>query len=78
MKAYLKQLEELLIEENCHTTEDAQKFRKLHELVERDAAMPPKKRGKYGTGCPVCGITVYRAMNTFCTQCGQRLDWKKE
>lgn len=66
-------------------TEDAQKFRKLHELVERDAAMPPEKvitdTGPRGIKaffiCKACRTETITPHQDFCQMCGQRLDWEE-
>lgn len=73
MKTYLKNLEELLIEECCHTVDDSQAFRKLHELVEKDEPRPLDK-GK----CSRCRITIPPLLvATNCPNCGQRIKrWK--
>ena len=85
LKQYLSQLEKLLIEEQCHTSNDSKAFKQLLDLVERDT---PKKvldtRYKYDdrgemffiARCPSCGDDIFNDA-LFC-ECGQRLDWSEK
>ena len=76
MKQYLKNLERLLIEENCHTVNDSQAFAKLLELVERDEGIEPIKTGTYQADCR-CGATLIKKVHVFCPYCGMRIIWGK-
>lgn len=48
----------------------------LEELVKRNEPMKPLSNGLYGFGKCECGHIVNKEQN-YCSNCGQRLDWKK-
>lgn len=51
----------------------------VHELKERDTAKKPIKNGAKFTPiyeCPVCGCKDV-SWQSFCDECGQRLDWSE-
>ena len=82
MKNYLKQVEELLIEEKCHTTNDSRMIARLMELADRDEAKAPERsshadsRGFYivTDRCPRCRIRFpYEVIITYCPNCGQHI-----
>ena len=80
LKQYLRQLEKLLIEEQCHTSNDSQAFRQLLDLIERDTPKASKDRrsalGYRTPYCPTCGIAfpMTEIIITFCPNCGQRIE----
>ena len=82
MKNYLKMLEELLIEEGCHTLIDSQMIGKLLELADRDEAKQSirssvaDKSGHYFVRdtCPRCRIAFpFQVIITYCPNCGQHI-----
>ena len=88
LKMYLKQLEKLLIEEQCHTSNDSQAFKQLLDLIERDT---PKKvldrdlrfaghehRYFFEGKCPTCSDWIRDDRNREFCDCGQRLDWSEK
>ncbi len=81
MKDWLENVEQLLIEEQCHTVEDGKAIAGLLELINRDEPRPPEK-DDYFYLCPVCKHWLvnrqikYRP--AFCGDCGQRIQWKRK
>ena len=80
MKDWLENVEQLLIEEQCHTVEDGKAIAYLLELINRDEGTKPKKTDQCFF-CANCGKFVgnaaIRYFPAFCDNCGQRLGWKK-
>ena len=85
MKQYLKNLEQLLIEEKCHTVEDSQMIGRLIELADKDEPKAPHRvsqadsRGFYlvTDRCPRCRIVFpLEVIITYCPNCGQHIKRK--
>lgn len=77
MKDWLDNIENLLIEENCHTQQDVQVIESLKALVDRDTPMIPYFRvikNRLMRGRCVCGKKVFET-DYFCSRCGKRLNW---
>ena len=83
MKQYLKSLENMLFEENCHTEMDSEVFSRLHDMVERNQPMKAERVSTSSpTGffmvrnaCPRCHTGFpYEVIVRFCPSCGQRIE----
>ena len=52
-------------------------FMKAHNALKKQIPQKPVIRLGEGCDCPVCGSIINECADSYCSNCGQRIDWEE-
>ena len=81
LDACTKAIEQALKEKNYKAVEKSMRtafaFMKGHRALKKQIPQKPVIRLGEGCDCPVCGSIINECADSYCSNCGQRIDWEE-
>lgn len=81
LDACTKAIEQALKEKNYKAVEKSMRtafaFMKEHRALKKQIPQKPVIRLGEECDCPVCGSIINECADSYCSNCGQRIDWEE-